>query len=449
MTVRADNARAASFEPWPDYLPPLAGLDERLVQPRFDGLGLANVAPSILRTLTGTPGDGLSPLDECALPAALAEGVTGVILLVADGLGHQQLLREVEAGNAPALASALHAARSGDARAHYAVLTSVFPTTTVAALGSLNSGVTPLEHGLLGYTVWLRELGVVAEMIRWGPLDRRGTFADPVLGGHSPEAFFGAPTLYQRLRSVGVERTFAVNPSAFAGTALTRMLHQGAEYRGYTATSSLSVLVSQLVRESHTPTYVYAYWPTVDTVTHLKGPTSEEHAAEVAALDRGFERLLARLPRRDDTLLLLTADHGHVDTCVHRQVLLNDYPDLLALLAHYPAGERRATYLHAQPGEAARLEALCRERLRDVCLVMSRDEALERGLFGPRRAAEPALDRVGDVLLFPRGDLQIAYSIPEEHVPPDQAPPKPTPFCGLHGGLAPEEALVPLLALRL
>jgi predicted AlkP superfamily pyrophosphatase or phosphodiesterase len=407
------------------------------------------VAPTVLDLLAGpTPDCPLPALDERALPRALTQGARTVVLLVADGLGHLQLLREVAAGNAPTLARLLAMAARGDGCARYSAITSVFPTTTVAALGSLNSGEAPTGHGLLGYTLRLGEFGTVAEMVRWGPLGQRGSFSDPEHGGASPERFFWAESVYRRLQAAGVARTVAVNPSSFAGTALTRMLHQGAEYHGYVATSSVSVIVARLLREAARPGYIYAYWPTVDAVTHVLGPGSEEHGAEVAALDQGLRRLLERGPGDGDTLLLLTADHGHIDTSAEQQVLLNDYPDLLELLAAYPAGERRAVYLHAQPGQAAALEARARERLGGMAVVLSREEAVGLGLYGPGSLPTRAPARVGDVLLLPRGNLQFAFELPEGAGPAGAQPPKP-PFCGLHGGLTPEEALVPLLAVRL
>jgi hypothetical protein len=440
----------ASVARWPAYLPSVELDGERLVQPQYAGLGLANVASALLELLAGPASDRLLPsLDERALPRALTLGVRTVVLFVADGLGHLQLLREVEAGNAPTLARLLAMAARGDGCAQYTAITSVFPTTTVAALGSLNSGETPAGHGLLGYTLYLEELGTVAEMVRWGPLGRRGSFTDPELGSASPERFFWAETLYRQLQAAGVARTVAVNPSSFAGTALTRMLHHGAEYHGYVATSSLSVIVARLLREAARPGYIYAYWPTVDAVTHVLGPDSDEHGAEVAALDQGLQRLLERVPSDGETLLILTADHGHIDSSPERQVLLNDYPDLLALLATHPAGERRAVYLHAQTGQAAALEARSRERLGDIAVVLSRDEAVRRGLYGPGPLPARAAGRVGDVLLLPRGKLQISFELPAAASPLETRPPPKPPFRGLHGGLSPEEALVPLLAVRM
>ena len=419
---------------------------QSFVSPDFAGKGLANVAPSVLQLLApaATAGLDLPPLDRDVLPEAITQGVRTVIVLLADGLGYLQLQREIAAGNAPNLGRLVARATEGDADVAYNPITSVFPTTTVAALGSLNSGVAPSHHGLLGYTLYLPEFGMVAEMIRWGPLNRRVSFADPEFG-HAPEAFFWAETVYQRLQAAGVSRTFAVNPNYFSGTALTRMLHQKATYAGYVTTSSLEPIVSRLLCGSAQTTYVYAYWPTIDTVAHLVGPLTPEHGAEVAGFDLQFGRLVGALEGRGDTLLLLTADHGHIDTDPAAAVVLAEYPDLLRMLRSSPSGERRVTFLHPRPGATADVVACAREQLGGVAGTMLRDDAVELGLFGPGQLSERAAGRIGEVLLFPKGNLSLVAPIDN----PDPNAPKPPVFRGLHGGLTPDEALVPLLALRL
>jgi len=418
---------------------------ESFVRPDFAGRGLANVAPTIFSLLAPNAADQLDlpPLDSSVLPASLTSDVKTVVLVVADGLGHVQLRREIQAGNAPHFAELIARADKNDPRVTYAAITSVFPTTTVAALGTVNSGVPPTHHGLLGYTLYLPEFQMVAEMIRWGPLNRRISFSDPEFG-QAPEAFFWPETMYGRLHAAGVERTFAVNPTGFAGTALTRMLHQHASYAGYIATSSLGPIISRIVHESTEVTYVYAYWPTVDTIAHIIGPLTPEHGSEVAALDFQFGRLLQSLRDRDDTLVLLTADHGHVDTQPEDAISFADHPELLAMLKATPAGERRAVYLHPKPGALGDVAAYARERLRDVAPMLLRDDAVELGLFGPGELPERAAGRIGEVLLFPRDGLQLVA--PVEYA--DGSQPRGPVFRGLHGGLTPDEALVPLLAVR-
>jgi hypothetical protein len=418
---------------------------ESFVLPDFAGRGLANVAPTVLQLLAPQSGESLAlpPLDHSVLPEALTTDVRTVVLVVADGLGHLQLEREIAAGNAPNLGELVDRARHADPCVSYTPISSVFPTTTVAALGSINSGVTPIEHGLLAYTLLLPEFGMVAEMIRWGPLNRRVSFADAEFG-KAPETFFWAETMYARLHAAGVERTFAVNPSHFSGTALTRMLHQGATYAGYISTSSLEPIVSRIVHDSTETTYVYAYWPTVDTIAHVLGPLTPEHGSEVAAFDLQFGRLLRALADRHDTLVLLTADHGHVDTLPEDAVNFADHPTLLGMLRATPAGERRVVYLYPREGATQEVAAYAREHLRHAAATMLRDDAVKDGLFGPGELSDRAAGRIGEVLLFPRGALQMVAPVES----PNGDPPRTPVFRGLHGGLTAEEAVVPLLAVR-
>jgi hypothetical protein len=116
------------------------------------------------------------------------------------------------------------------------------------------------------------------------------------------------------------------------------------------------------------------------------------------------------------------------------------------MLRVLPAGERRVVYLHPKPGLADSVYAYARERLGEVAPAMRRDDAVSLGLFGPGELSERAAVRIGEVLLFPRGNLQLVPPVEViEGVPP---PRPPAVFFGLHGGLTPDEALVPLLALR-
>jgi len=417
---------------------------ETFIQPDFAGRGLANVAPTVMCLLAPHASEtlGLPPLGDDILPESMRHGVRTVVLVVADGLGYLQLKREMAAGNASNIAALTRRAAGGDPCVSYAPITSVFPTTTVAALGSVNSGVAPTGHGLMGYTVFLPEFDMVAEMIRWGPLTRRVSFADPEFG-QSPENFFWAKTTYARLQAAGVERTYVVNPSGFSGTALTRMLHKGAEYAGYISTPSLTPIVSRIVHADTAPTYVYAYWPMVDTIAHVIGPLTPEHSAEVASFDFQFGRLVESLrDRGGDTLVLLTADHGHIDTLPRDAISFGDHPELLAMLKAIPSGERRAVYLHPKPGATLEVAEYARERMRDIAAVMLRDDAVALGLFGPEPLSEQAAGRIGEVLLFPRGALQLVAPLDTTEMGPQKT------FRGLHGGLTPDEALVPLLAIR-
>jgi hypothetical protein len=412
------------------------------VRPRYEGQSLLNVPASIAAAL-GAPGAvPAPPLDPAVLPPAMLDGVAAVVLLVVDGLGRWQLEAAIAAGDAPALGALAGRAAGGAPEVALASITSVVPSSTVPALTTLATGLPPADHGLIGWTVHLDELGEAAELARWGPAAGHGSYRDPARGGRDPVAFLARPTVYQRLAAAGV-RSAVVCPAAFEGSGLSAMTYAGAAVVGYRATSSLPVLVDRLLaaRRPGERLYVHAYWGALDTVGHHHGPDSGEHREELAALDLAVGRWLARHERRGDVLALLTADHGHVPTDPARVTRLDAEPALLADLRAPPTGERRLVYLHARPDRGPAVQAYCRERLGHAVEVVPAEEALRAGLLGPGPVSEAARRRAGDLMLLARDGHQLDYPLR-----PGAAP---LPFAGNHGALDPREMVVPLLTLRL
>src|SRR2546423_239241 len=113
--------------------------DARLVAADYRGRGLASLGATVCRGLGGDE-DGLAPnLAEEVLPRLLLDGAETIVLVVIDGLGYGQLEAGIAAGDAPTLARLVERARRGDG--HLAAITSVFPSATMAALTSINTGV--------------------------------------------------------------------------------------------------------------------------------------------------------------------------------------------------------------------------------------------------------------------------------------------------------------------
>ncbi|HYL40635.1 MAG TPA: alkaline phosphatase family protein, partial [Candidatus Binatus sp.] len=138
------------------------------------------------------------------------------------------------------------------------------------------------------------------------------------------------------------------------------------------------------------------------------------------------------LPR--DGLLIITGDHGGTPVRAADQIDLADRADLAAGVVEL-SGEPRARHVHTAPGRAAEVAGAWRERLPDGWVVLSRDEAIAAGLFGPC-VAEAVRPRIGDVVVAATGPGGIYDS---------RRYPWELRLVGLHGGLSPSELRVPLL----
>jgi hypothetical protein len=102
-----------------------------------------------------------------------------------------------------------------------------------------------------------------------------------------------------------------------------------------------------------------------------------------------------------------------------------------------PTGENRLAYLYIRPGQVEAVAEYFARTWPGGFRLLASDYALEAGLFGPGDAAPATRDRLGDRIAVAQGNAFLWWA-PKENV-----------LVGRHGGLSPDEMLVPFLAARL
>ena len=363
------------------------------VIPDYGGANVRGIVPALLG-----PGAWSD-----ALPWWMPEPVKGAdqaVLLVLDGLGWEQLQERLEL--APTLAGL-----TGHA------ISTVAPTTTATALSSIATGLTPAEHGLVGYRMMLG--GEVLNVLRWHSASGDRRRALPPRDVQPFPAFLG--------HAVPV-----VSPTELQGTAFTEAHLHGSRPVGWRSASAIAVEVGRQLRAGER--FVYAYYGGIDKTAHERG-FGPYYDAELRFADQIVADVLAALP--DGAVLLVTADHGQVqvgDQVVHPTA------ELLAMVAGQ-SGEGRFRWWHAQRGAAADLLAAADEAYRADAWVVSREQTLDEAWFGTV-VAPPVAARLGDVALV-------------AHRPVSFFDPADTGSFHLicrHGSLTSAEVLVPLLAAR-
>ena len=394
---------------WPD-----------VVLPAYAGGSVANLPSSILRAY-GAPTTAeplLPPLDARLLSPDLLDGARVVILIVIDGLSAAALERDgLDFDDmAPAVVRSI---------------TSVFPSTTAAALTSLHYGASPATHGMVGYTVFLPVVGRVVNLVRFKPVD--GSTADPK---HlDPRAIVALPSVFDRLRDAGVD-SVVVSHQEYARSPLTLAQSGDTAFAGHRTPAELATRLLEAARRQGRR-FIFGYWAGIDMLAHTWGPDSDAVRLDLRLLQRalidGVLRPLA--DSSDDIAVLLTADHGHTAIGIDRQTPLADLARVVGSWATPPTGERRAVGLGTSAGGRAALEAA----VAGSGVVITVADAMLHGLFGPPPHHPELLARVGDLLLLAKSGASFPY---REHG--DDRPHAP----GAHGSLTSDEMLVPLLGWR-
>ena len=359
------------------------------VLPTYSGASVRGLIPALLAP-RGAPLPVWMP--------SLVGAAQQVVLLVIDGLGWEQLQERL------ALAPALAAMAGGP-------ITTVAPSTTGTALTSITTGLTPGEHGIVGYRMEIA--GEVLNVLRWS-------------AGHGDSRRQIEPAAIQPFQPFLGERIAVVSRAELERSAFSEAHLRGCEPVGWRVASSLPVIVGNLLRRGDR--LVYAYYDGIDKIAHERG-FGPFYDAELGFVDRLIAEVRAALP--SGAVLVVTADHGQVEV---GERLVTPHADVLRL-CRQQSGEGRFRWLHAKAGARTDLLAAAIERHGHQAWVHSRTELIEAGWFGSV-VSPPVAARYGDVALVPHAPISFD----------DPADSGPFPLICRHGSLTSAEMLVPLLA---
>ncbi len=363
--------------------------------PRYSESSLDALATSILASLgvAGEPNPlGLPPTEK-------------VCLLLVDGLGWE-LLRAHQAA----------AQFLSELAANVAPLTAGFPATTATSLGTLGTGRPPGQHGILGYQVAVPGSGRLLNALRWD------ASVDPL-------RWQPGSTIFERASAAGV-RTSRVAPALLADSGLSAATTRGARYVPADTAGALVALAAAALADDGRA-LATVYYGDLDATGHALGCGSDAWQYQLSHVDKLAEQLAAALPR--GTVLYVTADHGMIDVPADDRIDVDAIPELsdgVALLG----GEARARHVYCRPGAADDVLAAWTQVLADRAWVVSRDQAVADGWFGP--VDEAFLGRIGDVVAAPCASFAVVAT---------KAEPRESALVGLHGSLTPADQLVPLL----
>ena len=402
--------------------------------PDYDGYCLSNV-PGTVQSLFGVD-SGRPRLPKDALGNTDVSGIDNVILILCDGLGYNEWSRKPVSGFFGALST------KGSVR----LITTIFPSTTAAALTSVSTGLTPQEHGLPEWFVYMEELG---EIILPLPFTRLGEYGRDTLKGKFPERslFDGTPS-FRRLKEEGVGcMTFTSAP--LANTVYSTLTRGGTDVTPYSSASDLSVALRRFIEGAKGKNFAYVYWSNVDHIEHTYGQGTDESLVERSlishALQEGFLEKLDRQSAKR-TLVLLTADHGQLAVEPEKTMYMNRFTKLMRNLRKGPQGEAippwgnaRDSYMFVEEDKLEETHAYLQERLDGVASVLKTADAVKEGLFGINRPSRRFLRRIGNLMVLPHGNKLVFYKYKRGALPP---------LKGHHGGLTEDEMTIPLAAAR-
>ncbi len=355
---------------------------------------ISNLPNSIMKKFGITPAGDTLPL----LDSYLEKDYRNIIVILLDGMGVSILEKNLE--------------DDGFFRTHHAgSISSVFPPTTVAATTSVLSGLQPCEHSWLGWDCYYPQVDkniTVFFNVEQGT-DRQA--ADY----NVPYRYTGYESVYDRFVKAG------------------RKAHVVAPFLDPHPDSFEKICdrIADICRDDKDEKYIYAYWDDPDTTMHMNGCTSIAARQVIAVLQDKVQALCSELT---DSLVIVTADHGHINS---RGVCITDYPTIMDCLVRLPSIEPRALNLFVKKGKEKQFEEEFTLLFGKDFILMTKEEVIAKQLFGTGSEHSCFRSMLGDYLAIAVGDLTI-FNTKEEA----------EKFISVHAGLTEDEMLVPLIVIE-
>lgn len=356
--------------------------------------GLVNLSNSILRSFgADCTHNTLSCVDE-----TLDKGFRNVVLMLFDGMGMDALRH--------------HLPEDSFLRRHLKkTISSVFPPTTAAAITSILSGLTPYEHGWLGWSLYFKELDGIVELFPNTIRDSQGMQAADY---HVAETLIPFRNIRYAIERAGLGKMYRVSP--YEGTRISR----------YEELFETTRQICDMAGRK----FIYAYWNQPDAIMHQTGCYSEQTKEVIHRIDKSVEALCGSL---HDTLVIVIADHGHTDI---RYQFVCDHPNIMNALARPITIESRAAAFYVKEECKKQFPEEFEKAFGYDFLLLSQDEVVSSGLFGNGTQHPRFLESIGDFLAVSTADTAIVYNHESMQ------------FAANHAGLTEKEMDIPLILIE-
>ena len=301
-----------------------------------------------------------------------------VLVILIDGLGLENLRQRT--GHAPFLSGQLKISKP---------ITASFPATTSVNIGSFATGLMTGSHGLIGHQVWDRHHDErINLLVGWNER------TDPTIW--QPNELVS-----ERASSLGITAN-VIAAEEYRSTPFTSATMRKTNF---IAADTISDRIDRAIEvaTAKEDSISYVYFPELDKFGHQNGWTSSGWANILEEIDSALSKLSRKLGQAG---MLITADHGMVETTKERQLILDDYFSNLSL--EFYGGDTRTSYLYFSDPEDAKAAISQLEELSYAFGAHLTDELVEAGWYG--EIGKEARDRLPELVLLSKSNYTLYHS---------------------------------------
>ena len=289
------------------------------------------------------------------------------------------------------------------------ILTTVFPSTTTSATVSAMTGLPPMTTSWIGWQQFIQEEGRHVIFFQNKDYYDENYQFDYDVANRYAKLTYHYDLIKQKNPDVNVHEIFPAFRQEHHDTIAKQVK------------TCLRLLDDQ---EKH---FVYLYWNHVDSLLHEFGTQVQEVKDEIRLVNHAIKELFESVSH--DTLIVVTADHGHIDVETEN---IFQHEELTMMLKEKPALESRATAFYVKDEYMDVFPKVFDKYYRNHFVLYKSEELLDMDIFGQGKMHPRLKAYLGDFVSIAIDRFAFGLTNKEPH--------KAT-----HAGLTKDEMLIPLI----
>ncbi len=352
------------------------------------------------------------------LPSEELKSFKNIVLIVIDGLGYNYLLKKGKE-------NILNKYIIGS-------MDSVFLPTTACAIPTFLTGVAPQQHACTGWFMHLKEVGAVSKILRFSA--RVGGDSYSNYGVHIKD-ILDCSDLTSKLKV----KSFIIGSKEINKSDFNGFISKKVRKLKHNSIDGFFNSIKKAIQLKGKRKYIYAYWNELDSLNHLYGVGNKKAEKHFSLIERKFKKFITEL-KGTNTTVIVTADHGFVNTPESRKIKLKNHPKLAECLVLPLCGEARTAYCYVRPDKTRQFEDYVKTHLEKYCWLYKSKELVDMNFFGLYKPNPKLYDRIGDYTIICKENYIIKDTINEIE--------RKKHHVGHHGGVSDDEMLVPLVVVK-
>ena len=264
-------------------------------------------------------------------------------------------------------------------------ITSVYPSTTTAAMTTYYSGKPPIETGWIAWSQYFKEYGRNIDV-----LPERDSYTGEKLKVKNQKILdiIGYKTVYEQIKEQNSNiETYEIMPSYCEKKTKLTMTANTVE--------EMCESIVTLCKNTQNK-FVIAYNDNPDGIIHKNGCYSEETKKFVLEAEQEFEKMLQKL-KCTNTLIILSADHGHQD--INETIDILELKEIQECLIMPPTLESRMIGFFVKYNKRKEFENIFNKLFQDKYILYSKEDLLKSNLLGYGNRHKKIEDFIGDYML--------------------------------------------------